>query len=156
MARPSLFTEELADEICTLLASGQSLNAICKQDDMPGISTVLSWLSKAEDGEVKYKAFLDKYLRAREIQADTIFDECLDIADESGADAIVNAETGKLVVQGEVIQRAKLRIDTRMRMAGKLRPKKYGDKQSIDVEIKEALTKEQRDAAVAAALSAES
>lgn len=130
MARPSSYTPEIADKICEGLASGRSLSSICKDDDMPSITTVMNWLVKSEQGK-EFSGFLEGYLRAREAQADKIFDECLDIADESGADTSYDESTGQIKVDGEVIQRAKLRIDTRMRMAGKLKPKKYGESQTI-------------------------
>lgn len=133
MARPDIYTPELADKICGYLSIGRSLNSICKDEDMPCMSSVMNWLAKADMGDERYAGLMEKYLRAREAQADVIFDECLDIADDSGADAVIDKQTGGIKIEGEVIQRAKLRIDTRMRMAGKLKPKKYGDRQSIDL-----------------------
>lgn len=119
MGRPSLLNQKTVDYICEQIASGRSLNSICKQDDMPCIASVLSWLAKAEkqEAETLHKDFLDKYLRAREAQADVIFDECLDIIDHSTVDDI---------------SVAKERVNVRMRMAGKLKPKKYGDKLDLD------------------------
>lgn len=116
--RPSLFTQEMVDDICEKLASGRSLNSICTDDKMPCIASVLAWLAKAEKPEATelHKDFLDKYLRAREAQADVIFDECLDIID--------SATVEDIAVKKE-------RVNTRMRMAGKLKPKKYGDKLNI-------------------------
>ncbi|RUY09387.1 terminase small subunit protein, partial [Mesorhizobium sp. M7A.F.Ca.CA.004.12.1.1] len=35
MARPSEFTQEIADTICQSLAEGNSLRSICEADDMP-------------------------------------------------------------------------------------------------------------------------
>lgn len=136
MSRQSTFSPELAELICEKLSFGQSLVSICNADDMPSRTTVANWLVKAENGNEEYKPFLDSYVRAREAQADSIFDECLQIADESGADAVVDKETGQIRVDGEVIARAKLRIETRMRMAGKLKPKKYGDKIAFEGEVK--------------------
>lgn len=117
MARPSEFAQETADAICELIADGQSLRSICKREDMPAQSTVFKWLSEQP-------AFSEQYARAREAQADTLFDEVLAIADQydSAADK----------TDVDHIQRAKLRIDARKWMAGKLLPKKYGEKQAID------------------------
>lgn len=134
MGRPSSYTPEIADKICELLADGKSLNSICKGDEFPTRATVCNWLADADrNGALSpYKEFFDKYLRARELQADTIFDECLEIADDDSLDVGFDDE-GKPFVKGENIQRAKLRVDTRMRMAGKLKPKKYGDRQVTEV-----------------------
>jgi hypothetical protein len=128
------FTPELEDKICSRLASGESLNKVCKDDDMPTITTVMNWLVKSEQGIEPYHNFLEKYTRAREMQADVIFDECMDIADESGADARYDEKTGQIKVDGETIARAKLRIDTRKWMAGKMRPKKYGERIQSDIQ----------------------
>jgi hypothetical protein len=113
--RPSEYSEQVAAEICVRLADGKSLRSICLDDAMPDKATVFRWL--AAHGE-----FRDQYTCARETQADTLFDEMLDIADDAGKDIVEGA------VDQEHIQRAKLRIETRKWMAGKLRPKKYGDK----------------------------
>jgi hypothetical protein len=86
---------------------------------MPSTTAVTKWLRD-------FPEFRDQYVRARELQADAIFDECLDIADDSRNDWILR--NGERAPDTEAIQRARLRIDTRKWMAGKLRPKKYGDK----------------------------
>lgn len=117
--RPSLYSEALTDEICRRLADGKSLKTICKTDDMPAMGTVMRWLTVHEE-------FRDKYVRAREIQADTIVDEILDIADD-GSNDWMETERGE-VVDNEAIQRSRLRIDARKWLAGKLRPKVYGEK----------------------------
>lgn len=115
MGRPSLYTQELADEICSQLAEGKSLRTVCTAETMPSKSTVFKWLREV-------KAFSDQYARAKEESADALADEMLDIADDSERD--YNGEK----LNGENIQRARLRVDTRKWIAAKLKPKKYGDK----------------------------
>lgn len=126
MGRHSSYEPETASEICRLISTtARGLDYICKtNENLPSSSTIHVWLSQNPD-------FQEKYLRARESQADLIFDECLEIADSNNGDTFVDSETGELKVNGDVIQRAKLRVDTRMRMAGKLSPKKYGDSTTI-------------------------
>lgn len=121
--RASTFTQEIADIICVRLARGESLNSMCKDAGMPHISTVYDWM-------VRHKVFAENYARARETQADTIFDECMDIADDARNDFMTKMH-GDKVVDNEAVQRSRLRIDTRKWMAGKLRPKKYGDKLDV-------------------------
>lgn len=113
VGRPSDFSQEIADSICEQIADGLSLRAICLNDDMPSKTTVFRWLSKNSE-------FSDQYARAREEQADLLFDETLEIADQY--------DSVKDKTDVDHIQRAKLRIDTRKWIAGKLRPKKYGEK----------------------------
>jgi len=120
MGRPSIFTQEIADAICDKLADGESLRKICLADDMPGKATVFRWL--AAD-----KTFQDQYARAREAQADTLADEILDIADDGSNDFMGDDEK----YNGDAVQRSRLRVDARKWLAGKLRPKVYGDKTLI-------------------------
>lgn len=105
------FSQDLFDEICDRIAEGESLRVICKDPDMPSKSNVFVWLKNDEQLQ-------DQYARAREAQADAYFDEIVDIADKSKA---------------ENVQQARLRIDARKWAAGKLRPKKYGDKNQIEM-----------------------
>ncbi|WP_395028425.1 hypothetical protein [Comamonas odontotermitis] len=75
MARPTEFTLVLADQICERPADGESLRNIYLGDKMPGKATVFRWLRSHEK-------FRDRYVHPREAQADALFDENLDIADE--------------------------------------------------------------------------
>lgn len=127
--RPSSYTDELADTICEGLINGRSLRSICADDDMPGTSTVMRWLASNEQ-------FRDQYARARELQADAIADEILDIADDGSNDWMErhNSDGENIGWQfnGEAARRSQIRIDARKWMAGKMRPKKYGDKAQLE------------------------
>ncbi len=68
-----------------------------------------------------------QYARAREMQADALFDEALAIADDGSGDWAVDKD-GKKTLDHEHVQRSRLRVDTRKWAAGKLAPKRYGDK----------------------------
>lgn len=120
--RPTDFCDEIADAICERIADGESLRSICSESAMPNKATVFRWLAKHE-------SFSDQYARAREAQADTLFDEVLDIADDARNDWMDRNgdESEGYNLNGENIQRSRLRIDARKWMAGKMRPKKYGD-----------------------------
>ena len=118
------FSQELFDTICERIAEGRSLRAICQDEDMPAQSSVFRWL--AAEPELQ-----EKYARAREAQADAIFDEILDIADDARNDWMErqNADgSSATLVDHEHVSRSKLRIEARRWMAGKLRPKVYGEK----------------------------
>ena len=122
MARQGEFTQETADAICERLAGGESLRAIVADDDMPGQSTVFRWLA-AND------SFREQYARAREAQADFLFEEILTIADD-GSNDTYETENGP-ATNHDVIARSRLRVDARKWMASKMAPKKYGDKLAI-------------------------
>lgn len=94
---------------------------------MPSQGRVYQWLAENEE-------FQKQYAHAREMQADAIFDECMDIADDANNDFKVNDE-GQVQIDHDAVNRARLRIDTRKWMAGKLRPKKYGDKIEVDQKL---------------------
>ena len=111
--RPSDYLVEVADDICSLLASGESLNSICKRKGFPSRNTVYRWLRE-------YKDFRDNYARATDDRAESIFEEMLEIAD--GAEA----ETAS-------IAKARLQIDARKWILGKMNPKKYSDKQTVEM-----------------------
>lgn len=106
--RPSDHRPEVADDICSLLASGKSLVKVCERPGMPDKSTVFRWMAVHE-------AFRDKYAKATEARADAIFEDMFAIADEATPEA---AEVAK----------ARLRIDTRKWALARMNPRKYGDK----------------------------
>ena len=110
--RPSLYTEELAERICERLAAGETLRAICRDDGMPGIQTVLDW-------KARNAAFSGQYETARVTGYQLMADELTEIADD------------KL---GEP-QRDRLRIDTRKWLLSKALPKVYGDRQTHEIEL---------------------
>ena len=64
--------------------------------------------------------FQDQYTRARDKQADYFAEEIIEIADSAEAESAA-------------VAKAKLQIDARKWAASKIAPKKYGDKQEIDV-----------------------
>ena len=107
--RPLIYSEAIADKVLDYLADGRSLRWICRQANMPDGSTIRKWLARVPD-------FSRQYAYARDQQADTLFDETLHIAD-----SLSNKATS------DQIRTAQLQIDTRKWLAGKLRPKKYGD-----------------------------
>ncbi len=120
--RPSLYTKALAAEICRRMAEGESLRAVCRDDAMPDKATVLRWLADKDKAE-----FRDQYAHARDMRADALFDEALEIADNAADDWTTDGN-GKAVLDHEHVQRSRLRVDTRKWAAGKLAPKRYGDK----------------------------
>lgn len=101
------FNPEVANEICDRLANGESLRRICgseRDDFMPGQTTVYKWLATNPE-------FAKQYAHARETQGETYADRAVDEA--------LNAEDAAI---------GRLRMDALKWAAGKLAPKKYGDK----------------------------
>lgn len=116
--------ERISEEIFLLIANeGLALRNILKRKDMPAVETFYKWLKEDEKKMIQYA-------RATEIRADKIFDEILTISDATEDDIIIDDE-GKEIVNHNVINRDRLRIDSRKWVLSKMQPKKYGDK--IDV-----------------------
>lgn len=126
--RPSLYNEEIANIICTEIAtSSKSLRTICSKESMPNVSTVLNWLTKN-------KEFLEQYARAKEQQADFLAEEIIDISDDGSNDfmTITKGDESYEIENKEWTSRSKLRVEARKWVASKLKPKKYGDKLELD------------------------
>lgn len=87
----------------------RSFRSVSTDKDMPALSTIE--LELAKDAE-----FSGQYAHARDNRAEGIFEETLEIADNSTP---------------ESVQVDRLRIDTRKWMVGKMQPKKYGDKLDV-------------------------
>lgn len=126
--RPSTYTKETADLICERIANGESLRAICDDADMPDKATVFRWLKVETD-------FCDQYARAREAQADALFDEILHISNTPMVGEKTKTDKdGKVeITTGDMIEHRRLQIEARKWMAGKLKPKKYGEKLDLNV-----------------------
>ena len=120
--RPSLYSDKLAAKICERLAEGETLRSICRDEKMPGKTTVLRWL-----GDEKNADFRTQYAHAREMQADRFAEEILEIADDGSGDWSTDKD-GKKTLDHEHVQRSRLRIDTRKWLMARMAPKKYGDK----------------------------
>jgi hypothetical protein len=165
LGRPSRYTAVLADRICELIGTTPGgLHAITDQHpEFPAVGTIMRWLST-------YPEFREKYVRARETQADLMAYEQLRIADTiregqkierkevgrecsecghaakwlrgdwrhtlDGSDLCSGATAQKVVeektITGDMVERARLQIDARKWLAGKLAPRVYGDRQQID------------------------
>lgn len=142
MARPTIYTEELAQEICDHIADGKSLNKLCKLDNMPERMTIYRWLDANEQ-------FCDKYRAARERQAQSFQDDILDIADDGINDTVIDGE-GNERVHHDHIRRSDIRIKTRMWLMERMAPRKYGkyikdedskesdEPQKVVIEVKDA------------------
>lgn len=119
-------TDELFDEICERMVDGESVRTICKDDHMPAISTLMKILNQNPDRSAQYA-------RALQMRADAMFEEIMDISDDGSNDYMLrNADDPtSIVLNGEHVQRSKLRVDSRKWALGRMNPKKYGDKTFI-------------------------
>ena len=125
VGRPSEYTKEIADKICDKLSDGISLRTVCLADDMPDKVTVFRWIRQNDE-------FRNQYARAKEESADAMGEDVMDISDNGTNDYMEDdyqkGKTPGYQLNGENIQRSKLRVDTRKWLMSKMKPKKYGDK----------------------------
>lgn len=123
--RPTKYTRAISDEICERLARGETLNQICAKDHMPARPTVIGWDLEDRDG------FSDRYAHARQRLLDFWADQVVDIADDGEKDVTTRKRADGSeydVVNGEVVNRSRLRVDTRKWLLSKLKPGQYGDR----------------------------
>ena len=112
--------EKIAKEILERLAKGEPLAAICRDDFLCNAETWRNWCKDDETLGIAYA-------RAREDGFDAIALDCLNIADDNGRD-IRYTEDDIELVNHDVIQRAKLRVETRLKLLAKWDPKRYGER----------------------------
>ena len=117
-------TEKIREEILKRISEGESLISLLKKTPaLPSTQTVYNWLNSKH---TKFSQnFLDRYVRAREIQGDFYFEEVNRIGKET------------LEKDGHDPDRARVAIDALKWTAGKVRPNKYGDRLKVDMDISE-------------------
>jgi len=130
---PVKFDPPIFDRICEYIALGYSLNAVTKMEGMPSYPTVMKWIWR--ESSYREECF-NKYVKAREQQADFLADELLEIADDGRNDTYQKTLKDGSTVEvynAENVARSKLRVETRKWIASKLKPKKYGERLQAEV-----------------------
>ncbi len=109
--------QAIKDEICDRIAAGETLTAICEDVHMPKTSAISTW-RKNDDQFEKH------YLIARDCQSDRLRDELIDISDNTADQDVKYGST--------VVQRDKLRAETRKWLLSKELAHKYGEKMNVE------------------------
>ena len=131
--KPVGYTAQLAEEICIRVALGENLNAISRDPRMPSNKTMHSWRSKHEE-------FSNNYAHAREARADAR-SERIDSITEQMLQGLIEPNA------------ARVAIDALKWQAGKEQPKKYGDKLTLDGDLKVTMPEDQLDSRLGALLA---
>lgn len=109
--RPSIYDPGMIEKVCDELVAGRSILKICEDPAFPNHIEIYREMHRHPD-------LFQDIARAREAQQDAIVDELIEMAD------LATPEDYNVV---------KLRIWARQWRAAKLAPKKYGDKQVVDI-----------------------
>lgn len=54
VGRPSDYLPEVAEDICSLIANGESLRSVCKRPGMPSRPTVFRWMAATKLKECSF------------------------------------------------------------------------------------------------------
>jgi len=126
------YSKEIIKKICDEIEAGESVAEICRQDGMPKRKTVYQWLAK-------YPDFMEKYRASKMAGVEALVDQMMDIANDASEDfkrdddgCVLLDKKGNRVIDGEHVQRSRLKIDTIKWVATKLVPRLYGDKTQVE------------------------
>lgn len=139
------YSVELGDQICAKLREGLTLNAICNGPDMPHESSVREWAANPDH------PFAPKYTRAREIGYQKWADDMVAISDGNSVSWLAGDE--KAESSKDDVHRDRLRIETRKWLLSKALPKIYGDKLTLDGDLKVTMPEDQLDSRLGALLA---
>ncbi len=126
--RPTKYSKELAIEICEQIAiTRYGLDSLCKLfPHFPNPANIFRWIIKHDD-------FREMYESAREQQCNVMADQILSVAYDDSQDAIETENGTK--INGEFVNRSRLKIDSLKWLLTKLQPRKYGDRVQNDTSI---------------------
>ena len=112
--------QKVMEALLTHVSEGKTSRAFCRQKGVPSYGTIYNWRSKDEK-------FAERLARARDIGADAIAEEALEIADTEPEFAEQWSETGGSKKRDAAfIQWKKLQIETRLNLLKVWHPQKYG------------------------------
>lgn len=119
----SVYDPEKVELILRRISVGDSQDAVCKDIGI-GPTTFREWVLDDVEG------LSVKYARAKDLQLQVWADEIKDISDKCrlGVKIVTSEKDGRTTTEGDMVERAKLQIDSRKWLLSKLMPKKYGDK----------------------------
>lgn len=123
MGRRSTYDPSMADAIIEWISEGKPLREFCRQPNSPAWRTVYDWMDANSD-------FAARFARARDMGADAIAEEALEIANTplEGVRRETGGKDGDKNVYEDMLGHRKLQVETRLKLLAKWNPKKYGDK----------------------------
>lgn len=123
--RKSKYTTALAERICEMIATTSlATKEICKLNNV-SYAAVRSWIAKEKH------PFQDLYARAKDKQYELLAEEIITISDDGSNDFMTLVIGEGIEIQKEnkeLVNRSRLRVESRKWLLAKLKPKIYGDK----------------------------
>lgn len=119
---------EIINDICLKITNGQSLRKSLDESSI-AYDTFFRWI---DEDETKSK----QYARATELRAEVMAEDLLNISDALENDVFIDPE-GKEIINYNVIQRDRLRVDSRKWLMSKMFPKKYSERIQNDVTVRQ-------------------
>lgn len=117
--------EVLFQKVLDEVEKGKPLRQILGSNGMPSRRKFYDWIDSDE-------SMRERYARAKDVEADALFDEMLTIAKTPiETELIDDGPNGVRRVTSDNVQRSRLMVDALKWVLAKKAPKKYGDK--IDV-----------------------
>lgn len=131
------YTDEKFEAICERIAQGETLREMCREEGMPRWRQVYRWIAEDDEKPVEERKNLrTRFMRARDEGFDAIAEETLRIADDARNDWMEKYDKdGNNIgwqLNGEHVQRSKLRIETRLKLLAKWSPNKYGESVNLN------------------------
>ena len=130
MGRPAIpYDPVIAEELChRIVESCRGLDHVLKEmrnggfPSTPSRDTIYKWM-------IENPEFSDKSARAMQLSADTYADAAVEAAQVDRIGTITTTqEWGEQVKVADNVERSKLIVQTLLKRAGQLNPKKYGEK----------------------------
>lgn len=119
---PAKYTPEIDNEICVRLKDGEPLRKICRDEHMPSWHTVYQWI-------IKNKDFASRIAESRELGADAIAEDIMDIIDTYPQ---MRQSEGSTSIDAGFVQWQRLRADYRLKLLSKW-SKKYSERGSLEL-----------------------
>ena len=132
LGRPSTKPDpDIVNEIINWIAHGNTLRSYCRQKNKPNWRTISNWLEK-DDGD-----FIARFAHARDMGADAIAEECLEIIDSPPP---LCGSEGNTRLDPAAVQMQKNRVEARLKLLAKWNPKKYGERVGVEAKGDISLT----------------
>lgn len=114
--RPSIYSQTIADRICTLIRNGATLRDVGRMQDCPTDETINVWIDRKPD-------FSAAVARAREAGAWALVEVAKDIADACPVDSSAH------------VAKARLMVDTRFKLAAGWNPVAFGNRPGMGLTV---------------------